>query len=365
MSSGSYFPPPVRTVLIPKKEVGQQRQLGVPTVSDRIAQMVVKLYLEPEIEPHFHSDSYGYRPGKSALEAVGAARDRCWQHKWALDLDIKGFFDNLDHALVLRAVRKHTASRWILLYIERWLKAPVQQQDGTLVYRKKGTPQGSVISPLLANLFLHYGFDEWMTRNYPQVPFERYADDILVHCRTEKAAKFIKGRIENRLGQCRLELHPGKTRLIYCKTNRRKRDYPDVKFDFLGFSFQPRILKNRKGDLFVGYAPGTSNKAAKKMRDVIRSWRIHLRSDKSLEKIAQMVNPILRGWVNYYGSYGGYVFLRAINSLDVILIKWAMRKYKRFRGHRCRANKWIAKIRKRDKQLFAHWQLLQRPAAGR
>jgi RNA-directed DNA polymerase len=365
MSSGSWFPPPVRTVVIPKKEEGKQRNLGVPTVSDRIAQMVAKLYLEPELEPYFHSDSYAYRPRKSAREAVGAARERCWKYKWALDLDIKGFFDNLDHSLMLKAVRKHTQCRWIILYIERWLRAPAQQQDGILVHRDKGTPQGSVISPLLSNLFLHYAFDEWMRRNYPEIPFERYADDIVVHCRTEKETRFIRGKIETRLAQCRLELHPEKTHVIYCKTARRQRNYPNVKFDFLGFSFQPRFLRNQKGNLFVGFAPAVSNKAAKKMRDIIRSWRIHLRSDKSLEELSRMFNPTLRGWVNYYGSYGRSVLINALTPLNVILSKWVMRKYKRFRGHQRRAVRWLQMIRKRDPQLFAHWQLAPKPAAGR
>ena len=237
MSSGSYIPPAVRLVAIAKKG-GGQRKLGVPTVSDRIAQMVAKMYFEPEVDPYFHPDSYGYRPGKSAIEAVGVARKRCWRYNWAVDLDIKGFFDNIDHELLMRAVRKHTDSKWLLLYIERWLKAPVQAADGTLVSREKGSPQGSVISPLLANLFLHYAFDEWMRRNYDSIPFERYADDILVHCKSEKQARWIKTVIEERLRQCGLELHPEKTKIVYCKDSFRKGNYPNEKFDFLGYTFR-------------------------------------------------------------------------------------------------------------------------------
>jgi RNA-directed DNA polymerase len=244
MSSGSYFPPPVRAVDISKKD-GGQRRLGVPTVSDRIAQTVTKMYFEPEVEPYFHTDSYGYRPGRSAIEAVGVARKRCWHYAWVLDLDIKGFFDNIDHALMMRAVRKHTKCKWLLLYIHRWLKAPVQLEDGSLVIRGKGSPQGSVISPLLANLFLHYAFDEWMKRSYDAIPFERYADDIIVHCISEKQARFIKAMIEKRLLGCKLELHPKKTKLVYCKDDQRRGNYPEQKFDFLGYTFRPRLAKTR------------------------------------------------------------------------------------------------------------------------
>jgi RNA-directed DNA polymerase len=253
MSSGSYFPPAVRLVEIAKKG-GGQRELGVPTVSDRIAQMVAKMYFEPEVEPYFHPDSYGYRPGKSAIEAIGVARKRCWCYDWVLDCDIKAFFDEIDHELLLRAVRKHTDNKWLLLYIERWLKAPMQAEDGTLHSREKGSPQGSVISPLLANLFLHYAFDEWMRRNYESIPFERYADDILVHCRSEKQVKWIKTVIEQRLNQCGLELNPQKTRIVYCKDSSRKGNYLNKKFDFLGYTFRSRLSKDRHGKILCGFS---------------------------------------------------------------------------------------------------------------
>jgi RNA-directed DNA polymerase len=302
MSSGSYFPPPVRAVVIPKGK-GGQRVLGVPTVADRVAQMVVKIYLEPKVEQIFHSDSYGYRPGKSAIEAVGRARERCWSYDWVVDLDIKGFFDNIDHELLMKAVRRQTGSKWILLYVERWLKAPAQQPDGTLVQRGRGTPQGGVVSPLLANLFLHYAFDDWMGRRYPEIPFERYADDVIVHCKTEAEAKELRTVIGERLGQCKLELHWEKTKIIYCKDDKRRGTYSDEKFDFLGFTFGPRLAKSRWGKYFVGFNPAISHEATKSIQETVRSWRLHRRSDKSLGDLAQMYNPIIRGWINYYGSY--------------------------------------------------------------
>jgi len=257
------LPPAVKTVSIPKDN-GGTRKLGIPTVGDRIAQMVVKLYLEPEVEPHFHPDSYGYRPAKSALDAVEKARERCWKYDYAIDLDIKGFFDNLDHSLIMRAVKKHTSEEWILLYIERWLKAPVQAEDSTVLSRECGTPQGSVISPLLANIFMHYAFDKWMKENLPLVPFERYADDALVHCKSEQQAKYVLEAISKRLELCKLELHPEKTKIVYCKDELRKGSYKNEQFDFLGFTFRPRLSKNRKGRHFVNFSPAISDKAKKK-----------------------------------------------------------------------------------------------------
>ena len=357
MSSGSYFPPAVRLVEIAKKD-GGQRKLGVPTVSDRIAQMVAKMYFEPEVDCYFHPDSYGYRPGKSAIEAVSVARKRCWRYDWVLDLDIKGFFDNIDHELLMRAVRKHTDNKWLLLCIERWLKAPVQAEDGTLISRGKGSPQGSVISPLLANLFLHYAFDEWMRRNHDSIPFERYADDILVHCKSEKQARWIKTVIEERLNQCGLELHPVKTKTVYCKDSFRKGNYPDKKFDFLGYTFRPRRSKDRYGRFFVSFLPAVSDEAAKSMRGKIRGWRMHRMTDKSIEDLACMFNPVIRGWINYYSQFYKSALYPILKQLNHALQRWAYRKYKKLHGRKRKALQLLQRIAKQVPHMFAHWRFV-------
>lgn len=363
MSSGCYFPPAVRTVGIPKKD-GRVRLLGIPTVADRVAQMVAKMYLEPVLEPNFHQDSYGYRPGKSAIQAVEVTRRRCWKYDWVLEFDIKGLFDNIDHDLLMRAVRKHTDCKWMLLYIERWLKAPFQGEEGICVERTKGTPQGGVISPLLANLFLHYVFDKWMERNYPQVPFCRYADDGVVHCRAEAEAGLMKEVLESRFKECNLELHPEKTRIIYCKDDNRRGEHPHTKFDFLGFTFRPRRSKNRWGKPFINFSPAVSNEAGKEMRQETRRWKLHLRSDKSLEDLSRMFSPIVRGWINYYGSFYKSALYPTMRHLNRKLVRWAMRKFKRLRHHLTNAVYWLGRIAKRQPELFPHWQFGVKPTAG-
>lgn len=364
MSSGSYFPPAVRYVEIPKSD-GKTRRLGIPTVSDRIAQMVVKMQLEPMVEPHFHPDSYGYRPGKSAHDALGAARQRCWRYNWCVDLDIKGFFDNLDHELVMRAVSKHTDSKWILLYVERWLKAPGQQADGTRIERDKGTPQGGVISPLLANLFLHYAFDKWMQRNYPNNPFERYADDVIAHCNSEVEAIALKEAIQQRLLDCKLELHPEKTKIVYCKDDDRRGKHEHEKFDFLGYTFRARRSKNRYGKYFVNFTPAVSNKAAKAMRQTMRGWGLQLRSDKNIEDLGRMFHSVINGWINYYGRYYKSALYPVFQHLNRLITWWAMRKYKKLKGHQRKATHWVGRIAKRESYRFPHWKRLGvLPATG-
>ena len=361
MSSGSYFPKAVRRVEIPKDD-GGTRPLGIPTVADRIAQTVVKQILEPELEKYFHPDSYGYRPGKSAQEAVGVTRQRCWRYNWVLDLDIKGFFDNIDHELLMRAVRKHTDCNWAVLYIERWLKAPVQMPDVTLCSREKGTPQGGVISPLLANLFLHYAFDVWMRKNCPQIPFERFADDVVCHCRSEAQSQWLRTEIESRFAQCQLESHPQKTKIVYCKDEDRRGSHSHEQFDFLGFTFRPRPSRNRCGKLFVNFSPAVSNKAEKSMRGTIREWRVHQRSDKSLEDLARMCNPVMRGWINYFKSYCKSAMCPTLDLLDRILVRWARRKNKKLKKHQRRACQWLKRIQLKQPGLFVQWQFLHADA---
>lgn len=364
MSSGSYFPPPVRLVEIPKGD-GGRRALGIPTVADRIAQTVVAGYLEPEVEPVFHPDSYGYRPGRSAHDALATARKRCWKYDWAIDLDIKGFFDNLDHDLVMRVVRKHTDGAWIHLYVERWLRAPVQDKDGNLQERTRGTPQGGVVSPLLANLFLHYAFDMWMVRTHPAVPFERYADDILVHCASQAQATCLLVAIGDRLKQCGLELHPTKCRIVYCKDDNRRGQHEHISFDFLGYTFRPRTAKSRWGKHFVGFLPAMSPKAGQAIRTTIRGWRLARRGNTwSLDEIARWFNPSVRGWINYYGRFYRSALSSLLSYLDRLLVRWACRKFKRFRGHPRRAAAWLRRIAGRDPGLFAHWQFVAQPRAG-
>jgi RNA-directed DNA polymerase len=355
MSSGSYMPPPVRAVEVPKKD-GRVRVLGVPTVADRIAQTVARLYLEPEVEPIFHPDSYGYRPGRSALDAVARCRQRCWKYDWVLDLDLKSFFDSLDHSLVLRSVAHHTDLRWILLYVERWLKAPLQLKDGTIRQRDRGSPQGSAISPVLANIFLHYALDLWLVREFPGVPFERYADDGILHCKSEGQARVVLSAIIERLAQVGLELNPDKTRIVYCKDSNRKGSHEQERFTFLGYTFGPRLAKSRSGEFFVSFCPAVADDAVKEIGRTIKCWRLHLWSRYTLADLAQAINPTVRGWINYYGRFYRSKLIVLLRRIDEYLLRWAMQKYKRLRRHRPRARRFLATVERREPTLFAHWQ---------
>ena len=355
MSSGSYFPPPVMEVSIPK-DGGGERKLGIPTVSDRIAQMVVKMQIEPEMERIFHPSSYGYRPAKSAHDAIAQARENCWRFEWVLDLDIKGFFDNIPHDLLLKAVRKHVPEKWTQMYIERWLKAPMQDKDGKLKERPKGTPQGGVVSPLLANLYLHYAFDQWLKREYPNLKFERYADDAIVHCQTQEQAEELRLALSKRLGECGLELHPVKTKIVYCNNGQGGNPSCPQEFDFLGYTFRARKVRTKTGRIQIGFLPAVSKKATQKIRKEIKSWQLHRRVGHTLEGIAHKINAIIQGWINYYGKYYGSKLREIFRLLNYALARWASRKYKKLRKRPRKARKWLVRVAGKQPDLLAHWK---------
>jgi RNA-directed DNA polymerase len=360
MSSGSYFPGPVREVEIPKDHGQGVRVLGVPNVADRVAQTAAAMLLEEKLEPIFHPDSYGYRPGRSAHDALAVTRQRCWSKDWVLDLDVRAFFDSVPHDLLLKAVAHHTDEAWVLLYIERWLRAPMQMPDGTLAAREKGTPQGSPISPLLANLFMHYAFDRWMDREHPGSPFERYADDVVVHCDTEAKALALWAALAERLGSLGLEPHPDKTTIVYCKDTKRRGSSEHTSFDFLGYTFRARLAQGRYG-FFVSFLPAMSVTAKRAKGRQIRAWHLNRRSGTDLAGLAQEINPQVRGWFNYYGAFYRSELYAIAARIDEHLVRWAMQKFKRLRGRPNRAWRWLDAARRRQPALFAHWHLLASP----
>ena len=363
MASGSYFPPAVRRVEIPKAD-GGVRRLGIPTVADRIAQMVAKRFLEPKIDPCFDEDSYGYRPGKSAHHAIDKARTRCWHKAWVLDLDIKAFFDTIDHNLMMKALRKHTQENWVLLYVRRWLEAPTKLLDGSTEARMVGTPQGGVISPLLANLFLHYAFDRWMRRNNPDILFERYADDALCHGISRSRLERLKVDLENRFRSCGLELHPEKTRIVYCKDGKRRGQYQDIQFTFLGFCFRPRLAVDKSGKKFTSFLPAVSPRALIKMRERIRTWRLGDHALLPLEEITRFINPILTGWWQYYGRYYRSEMFKLFRYLDERLGYYLRRMYRDLWGHKGRSLKRLNTIARRNPSWLVHWRILGRAMVG-
>lgn len=363
LCSGSYFPPPVKGVPIPKKS-GGVRMLGVPTVADRVAQTAVKLVLEPMLDPVFHNNSYGYRPGRSALDAVELVRRRSWEYNWVVEFDIKGLFDNISHELLLRALRKHCQIPWVLLYVERWLKAPMQMADGELKMRVCGTPQGGVVSPLLANLFLHYAFDVWVTKHLRSVRFCRYADDGVVHCKSLEQAEFALRKIGERFRECGLELHPDKTRIVYCQDINRQEIFPNVQFTFLGYTFRPRKAVDKYGRVFVNFAPAVSRDALRAMRQTIRGWHLQLKCDKELTDLSAMFNAVLRGWQGYYGRFYGSAMSAIWKHMNDYLTRWMMRKYKHLARHKTRARQSLGRLAQSSPNAFVHWKLGYIPTAG-
>lgn len=355
MSSGTYFPPPVREVSIPKGD-GKMRKLGVPTVKDRIAQQVIKSYIEPKLESEFSDNSYGYRPLRNQHQAIEAVRKNTRQYAWVIDLDIKGFFDNMSSEKLMKALEKHFEEKWVLMYTERWLKAPIQRENNEIIGREKGTPQGGVISPILANLFLHYAFDKWFVKTYPNLSFVRYADDIIIHCYSETEAEEVFTNIRKRLSECELELNQEKSKIAYCKNGKRNIPYKTIKFDFLGFCFQPRTTKNKsKGNLFLGFDCAISRKSETKIAKELRDRAFHRLTMSSIYEIAKTFNPKLRGWYNYFCKFRPHSLNRIFGLFNWRLIKWAVKKFKRFNGSMRQAGNWIRRLAMAESTLFVHW----------
>jgi len=350
LASGSYFPGAVKRVEIPKID-GSRRPLGIPTIRDRIAQEVVRVRLNDAIDPIFHEDSYGYRAGKSAIEAVKTARQRNFEFDWVLDLDIRKFFDSIRHDLLLKAVRHHASEAWVVLYVERFLQAPTQYVDGRLEANTSGTPQGGVISPLLANLYLHYAFDMWMSRHYPEVKFERYADDVVIHCRSEQECDSVHAALASRLTDCGLSLHPQKTHKVYCKDSVRQGSYDHVSYTFLGYTFQPRAAQ-KGGRFFTAFSPTVSRSAQQGLRRQLRQKRLFRQTHLSLRALLDQLNPLLRGWINYFKHFRLDGLYRMFYYVEGLLIRWFCKK---FRINKKKAIGRLGYLRRSHPCLFGHW----------
>jgi RNA-directed DNA polymerase len=353
MSSGTYFPPPVKAVPIGKPD-GGVRWLGVPTVADRVAQAVVAMRGGIDAETFFAGSSYGFRPGRGALDAVGAARENCWRFDWVVDLDIAKFFDTVDHGLLMRCVEWRGWPRWAVIAVGRWIAAPARMPDGEVRARREGTPQGGPVSPLLANLFLHVVFDAWMAREFPDCPFERYADDVIVHARTKRRALGLVAAIGARMAECGLGLHPEKTKVVYCRdANRKGGGWPQTRFVFLGFEFRARVAKGRYG-LFDLFSPAIDPAKRKALAAEIRSWRLAKRTGTRIEALAAWVNQRVRGWIAYYGAFAPHEVARVLKYLNSKLFKWMRNKWGITSAKKALA-RWRRLTAERP-HLFHHWQ---------
>ena len=353
LSSGSYHPQAVREVEIPKKD-GKTRKLGIPTLRDRIAQQVVKDYMETRIDSKFHENSYGYRPMKSAHQAIEQTRQNCHHYDWVIDLDISKFFDEIDHELMLKAVGHLFEEKWVMMYVERWLKMPVMTKEGILEQKQgKGTPQGGVISPLLSNLYLHYTLDLWLSKNYRHVSFVRYADDVVIHCSSKEEAEQLLESVIQRLAETKLRINIAKTKITYCKDYRRKEKQKEVKFEFLGFSFQPRPRQSKfNTTTFLAFSAEISQSNQKRIRDAIKGKLNWKNTTLQIEDIAQSLNAQLRGWISYYGKYSKRRLRETLSTIDKKIIKWLKEKHKT--GYRKAVSK-LSMIRQEDPLLFYHW----------